>query len=642
MFINHNAETMNNIVGIAGTTATIGIQYRHLSGDNSIRLLRFDEALWMDSGMLNLTFEVRELLPDVTTALDRTKKDGICGDDAACTGRTLDNRDVTGDAGDHTKEYYAISYTWGQSQALVPIMLDGHQVHIRESAARALEGIASLINESSQCNNALVWIDAVCINQADLDEKQIQVALMGMVYSQAKMVFGWLGSDNDTSALITLEMIQLLAKQHDEFHEARLQERDWSREPLPLGVEMTPIRSFFSNPWFTRLWVLQEVVLNREIVLIRGKVLITWPVFAKAVKRLSKAKLPIPELLGPVAMDSLKRGETWPTLNRLLLLSVMYGATNPRDKVYAVLGLVEKIVNLADAKAIVPDYQKPLMEIYRDATALALRDQAELMLVLIGQVFGPLPEEMLGYWPSWVPRYHGADARPIQAHTLGPQVRGNASLSLLSKCAVDDVGTMFACGVRVQSIKEVRLRGLTSQGELEVFLRELWNMDREWRSSDLVSLAASLTNGEYRGQYAEDCDDLPRDLGRYMLDIRDMTSPCNASLEQILLEASVERGTAAHFLAGFRERGYSHHALIELEDGSFARSFDVARVGEHACIIFGMQEPILLRSTGELRNSIDCFKMRGTVYVPGIGEGEHIQRLKDKGQLEIKTIFAIT
>jgi Heterokaryon incompatibility protein (HET) len=100
---------------------------------------------------------------------------------------------------DNEPQYKALSYTWGDPKITLPTCVDGHILSFTLSPESALR-------QFRQRNEIVVlWIDAICINQLDNEERTQQVALMGDIYSQSKEVMIWLGKDLDSSTVGTVE-----------------------------------------------------------------------------------------------------------------------------------------------------------------------------------------------------------------------------------------------------------------------------------------------------------------------------------------------------------------------------------------------------------------------------------------------------
>jgi hypothetical protein len=83
--------------------------------------------------------------------------------------------------------YEALSYTWGGRNGTIPISCDGQTLLVTPNCESALRHLRNTFTER------VLWIDAICINQESMEEKQLQVPLMGRVYNLAKRVIAWLG-----------------------------------------------------------------------------------------------------------------------------------------------------------------------------------------------------------------------------------------------------------------------------------------------------------------------------------------------------------------------------------------------------------------------------------------------------------------
>ncbi|KAF2093351.1 HET-domain-containing protein, partial [Rhizodiscina lignyota] len=84
-------------------------------------------------------------------------------------------------------QYRALSYTWGDSKRTKPITVNGKKMLITENLWKALFHI----RDRQQAQT--LWVDAICIDQSNDEEKSVQVPLMSFIYSRAKEVLVWLG-----------------------------------------------------------------------------------------------------------------------------------------------------------------------------------------------------------------------------------------------------------------------------------------------------------------------------------------------------------------------------------------------------------------------------------------------------------------
>lgn len=89
----------------------------------------------------------------------------------------------------HPPPYKALSYVWGSPVGDVPICCGVQELLITENCVAALRKIRH------RMKSRMLWVDAICINQQSLDERNHQVALMGDIYSKASEVIIWLGEE---------------------------------------------------------------------------------------------------------------------------------------------------------------------------------------------------------------------------------------------------------------------------------------------------------------------------------------------------------------------------------------------------------------------------------------------------------------
>lgn len=114
--------------------------------------------------------------------------------------------------------YEALSYVWGKPSSRHLISCNNKEFAIGQNLETALRRLRS--NSVAR----VVWIDAICINQDDLDERSSQLQIMGDIYSQAQDVVIWLG-DDDGSLPITIPLLQKVAKYAREEPEIDAQNR---------------------------------------------------------------------------------------------------------------------------------------------------------------------------------------------------------------------------------------------------------------------------------------------------------------------------------------------------------------------------------------------------------------------------------
>ncbi|OCL06385.1 hypothetical protein AOQ84DRAFT_411134, partial [Glonium stellatum] len=175
-------------------------------------------------------------------------------------------------------KYTALSYTWDDqnaSQAALlisappptrstfTILINGHRFAVRRNLHLAL------LHLRSATHPLTLWVDAICINQKDLKERSHQVAIMAFVYNQAEVVISWLGAKKyrDGNDLIDQMQEEWTSGKTKTFAAWRAGEVGIKYSGNPSRDELNHIET---NPYWSRIWVIQEVCLARQLVFAYG------------------------------------------------------------------------------------------------------------------------------------------------------------------------------------------------------------------------------------------------------------------------------------------------------------------------------------------------------------------------------------
>lgn len=173
--------------------------------------------------------------------------------------------------------YNAISYTWGPPTPTKSIYVDGKLREIRKNCKDVL------LQAYNWQPSEYYWIDAICIDQNNLEEKGPQVAMMGDLFGKAKHVLACVGNHADDSELLyaTLERSELLFHKMGSFKNWKYVPPGtcalafvlWAvckKEKIVLQV-YDALKAFRARPYFTRLWVYQELFLAQNVTVFCGK-----------------------------------------------------------------------------------------------------------------------------------------------------------------------------------------------------------------------------------------------------------------------------------------------------------------------------------------------------------------------------------
>ncbi|KAK5215057.1 hypothetical protein LTR96_011387 [Exophiala xenobiotica] len=257
--------------------------------------------------------------------------------------------------------YQAVSYAWGSQEKPYHILLVG----IRHSVTKNLGCLLERLRQNS--SNVYLWIDALCINQHNDEEKQHQIGLMRKIYGKSPRLIIWLGEDTgkDDSAMHVIERNEM-------FYSTAI------HPVTATKAEMECFSALMHQSWWRRAWVLQEFVLGTRpgqedrVRIIYGQSELRWPTFRKAMQRLAefneRGRQRYPFVENALVLESLRLQyyESSPIreCSPLWWLSKTRGrqSTDPRDKLFA----LQSITNANDdlSRSLIADYSVSPTELF--------------------------------------------------------------------------------------------------------------------------------------------------------------------------------------------------------------------------------------------------------------------------------------
>lgn len=265
---------------------------------------------------------------------------------------------------EHGIPYDALSYTWGTTEKVATITVDGGIMGVTTNVYEALQQIRS------SYESRYLWIDAICINQDNLRERGHQVQQMSVIYQKAERVVIWLGQGIEETDLVMDSMKQihniLVGKEGDWRQLARFWMEGW-----PTGCHVG-MKSLLSRRWFQRIWIIQEVANARVAIVLCGKKSISASTFAQVPRLLGLQPDPHCQAVLDI-MPGVSRQTSWwkdkRDLHTLLRKFRESEATDPRDIIYALLGISS---DACTENALLPDYEKPLSQVIQDTASFLL------------------------------------------------------------------------------------------------------------------------------------------------------------------------------------------------------------------------------------------------------------------------------
>ncbi|KAH8668659.1 heterokaryon incompatibility protein-domain-containing protein [Xylariales sp. PMI_506] len=322
--------------------------------------------------------------------------------------------------------YRALSYVWGDEDSDRSIHINGQCLPVRKNLYDCLWNLrqtgGSLLDKP-------LWIDAICINQADIAERNRVVMMMGTIYHSAYAVVSWFGSDEELAT--GMSRMQELARSWALLAEKEgapdplvihtheklpILWRDWLRDNHDLWNEKTGLHGmtrFFLSDYWRRVWIVQEMLLANadSHELICGSHSMSsaeLSLFINCTLNLFRGERPSElgnawtnislsisqECTVLADMQHIRNGSLEPTLMFILYVSSTRHSSDPRDAIYGLL-------NVISTQTIVPDYNKSVREVYVDWATQTMMEAHSLNLLSFAGASEHSPNRL--DLPSWVP-----------------------------------------------------------------------------------------------------------------------------------------------------------------------------------------------------------------------------------------------
>jgi hypothetical protein len=293
-----------------------------------------------------------------------------------------------------TKPYNALSYCWGLETGSKFIRLCPHRDATAENfgiTENLHSALLALWNRKGERKTLRIWVDALCINQKDLHERSQQVQMMRQIYSRAEEVLAWVGP---TAGRVLSSTVL-----------------EHPPDIIPTSEEgWQALKFFFNEEYWRRVWIIQEITVASTVKMLYGYLEFSWNKLAPTLKLLLKhSALGRDEneidVSGIGASHLLRFREHWIDANKPISLlqamtwTIHTKATDPRDKIFALLGLCHDGFRLVPF----PNYKQSLESIISEMSKLAFSRNRSLDLMCIrGRDTVPKRNSELPTWaPNW-------------------------------------------------------------------------------------------------------------------------------------------------------------------------------------------------------------------------------------------------
>jgi hypothetical protein len=402
-----------------------------------------------------------------------------------------------------TIRYESLSYVWGKRSPTGSL-----HIHLNNRTIPVTPNLYSALRQLRHPHSyRSLWVDQLCINQEDLLERSQQVRLMSQIYRSADRVVVWLGEDN-TNPGTAPQAFKLLCDAVTHYSGARgVEPASFHSAHNNVFYESSPevtlptassrsweaVKTFFNLEWFWRLWVVQEIALASDAIMLWGSSSISWSYVGLAAAFLRTnhyelmAKYNMPGIYNAYIMYRISNNDdVAPPLNlkflRLLTCTRQFGATDDRDRIFALLGLRSADfdnsssgvcnnngnrtdIHITDVRSeknnevkvtlfIEPDYTKSMREVYRQAARRIIQQEGNLSIlcsVQHGDSLSDSTEE-----ESWVPMWNKVYTHTLTCGDLDGCCNANGGISIdASTLSASADSTLLARGIEVDEIVKV-------------------------------------------------------------------------------------------------------------------------------------------------------------------------------------------
>lgn len=521
---------------------------------------------------------------------------------------------------DHAPKYEALSYTWGNSRELSMIHLDDTPFQVTRNLGMALEKLQGT-------ETRIIWIDAICINQKDDHERSDQVTKMRTIYAQASAVIVWLGDHSEYSALAFSLLHEMDAKLDEKSSLQAILNSKYNLDALQ------GLSKILSREYWWRIWVIQEVHFAPEVLVHCGDSSIHWTKILRVQEKLSteyggilhhlstfhptlrdfstaiKFRGPSSLVVNRSYPSNPQNPATVPSLFEALLMHRLKHSTDPRDKIYALVGLTTARAD----QGFQIDYSFSTRKVYISTGSYILKDSNTLDFLCAKTKGDEFPRDL----PSWCPNWASTGANcPIPFRHATSAGIYLASKTRFPVAEIDtSTGILSAKGIWARTVKYVSPPcGMRSVVDTQNILQTLHSwfqfVELEVGSSDQIHehfLALVLRTDDDDTEISSLVEYLVKYRG--LMDYWVVPPPLPKEIEnvsQVLAQTFFQR------------------SLFVTDEGEFGLTEKGVQEGDKICILFGCSLPVILREG----SNGDGYEFMGDADLPGWMYGRGIEELE--------------
>ncbi|KAN0096690.1 Heterokaryon incompatibility protein (HET) domain containing protein [Hyaloscypha variabilis] len=571
--------------------------------------------------------------------------------------------------------YEALSYRWGfrinpdQKTGGIErrrIIVNGCSMLIPRSSYELLHARSSIWHART------VWIDAICMNQEDDEEKAFQVPLMRSIYSKAKRVVVWpgdkydsgMGSDMLLRVLSAYAMSDSLQYEMGGFFADEIDTPGWKA-----------LMALLHNLYFTRIWVVQEIAVGSKVQIYHGGRYTNWDIFTFVYMECTH-----PQRRGlfaginhnifdsPVSRDNndalgginticglhdrySKKQKARAHIGHLLADCASMHSTDPRDKIFGLNGLLD----LPLPQHII-DYKKPEAEVFIETACHVLNRRLDPFSILAYAGIGwrQVPSTLPSWVPNWAEeqvafslwdRHHSGPGQSTATH-LSPEIEITSSAAgpiLSTKGIILDTINKENAPVPLPTSEYKHITRRERSIGMARWYKEAWalaltndiyshtsqsRLEAFWRT---IVADRNFVDRPAPPSFAQ-CNTIYEKLSEARLRAMGLDAEAHLASLQADPEVSAVWPEGLEDLSRFLEfQAAIVHATdgrkfcLTREEGYFCLTPQGSRVGDLVCVLFGAPTPFVLRGytdkNGRFGMEGPLYQLVGECYVHGFMNG---------------------
>ncbi|KAH6865287.1 heterokaryon incompatibility protein-domain-containing protein [Alternaria rosae] len=311
--------------------------------------------------------------------------------------------------------YEALSYVWGEEENPDYIVLGESRFAVTRNLSEALRYLRY------PDSDRMLWVDAICINQYDIEEKEAQVTSMHCIYKSAKQVIAWLGPPDNASSH-AFSAMRALQKQNKKAVSATITiqlDKDGASN------EDNPFRELMARPYWSRAWIVQEMMFARSLVVQCGTEVVPYSALIEAHPSTKPACIQIGgnesgpgriNFQGDPEVKIPRIGTQQISANRFLDCFLDRQCSKRHDSIFAFLNLLSDDIK----REVRVCYKTDISELVRNTAQAIIRSTQSLHIIVIrGRQTPPSAREQ--EWQLHMPYWCPYLATPYEACPIEPR-----------------------------------------------------------------------------------------------------------------------------------------------------------------------------------------------------------------------------